>query len=183
MPANQINLLPSEEFEESLVGRILKWSLTSFRVMVIGVELVVISAFLSRFFLDARNTDLNEELKSLQAQILANGDFEKQFRQTQQKLSIYKDLSTQKSTASVLSIISSRLPVDVVLTNISVTEGTLILRGSTTNEASVSQFITNLSSEPTFNKVSLSSVSSGDDILGQFDFTLNLEMGSGKEEG
>ena len=65
MPAKkepEINLLPQEEFEGSVIGRILKWGLSTFRIIVIIVEMVVMAAFLSRFWLDAKNSDLNEDI-------------------------------------------------------------------------------------------------------------------------
>ena len=61
--SSRINLLPQEEFAASTLGRILAWILSTFRILVIMTELIVILAFLSRFWLDARTTDLNEEIK------------------------------------------------------------------------------------------------------------------------
>lgn len=174
MSAKQINLLPSEEFEESTLGRILKWALTSFRIMVMGVNIVVICAFLSRFFLDAKNNDLGDKIKILQGTIIGNSTFEKEFKETQARLSIYKTLTSDQSATSVISKISSRLPTDIILTNISVNEDEILLKGVTSNEASISQLMANLSAEDSFKKVSLSAVSSNEDDLGQFNFTLNL---------
>lgn len=181
MSVKQINLLPSEEFEESTFGRILKWALTSFRIMIMGVNIVVICAFLSRFFLDARNNDLGDRIKVLQGTIIGNSDFEKEFRETQVRLSIYRDLASDESASAVISKISSRLPIDVFLLNISVNNDTILLKGSTSNEASISQLMANLVAESSFEDVSLSSVSSNEDNLGQFDFTLNLK--TKREEG
>ncbi len=180
MSAKQINLLPSEEFEMSTVGRILKWALTSFRVMVVGVEIVVIAAFLSRFILDAKNNDLNDEIKTLQGTIMGNATFEKEFRQTQARLSIYKALSSDESASSLITKISSRLPLDVVLQNILVKNGKVTLTGTTANEASISQLIANLSAEQSFNKVGLSSVTSDEETVGAFTFTVTFET---KKEG
>lgn len=175
MSAKLINLLPSEEFEMSTVGRILKWALTSFRVMVIGVEIVVIAAFLSRFILDAKNNDLNDKINTLQATIIGNSTFEKEFRQTQTRLSIYKGLSTEESATAAITKISSRLPTDIILQNILVKDGKITLTGITANEASISQLITNLTAEKSFNKVGLTSVTSDEENLGGFVFTVSFE--------
>src|SRR5512144_1767398 len=91
--SKSINLLPQEEFENSVLGRILRWATGSFRVIVIITEMVVMGAFLSRFWLDAQNSDLNDSIQIKSAQISAQKDFENQFRQIQKKLDIYKGIS------------------------------------------------------------------------------------------
>src|SRR3990167_1085348 len=88
-----INLLPQEEFESSTFGRVLKWLLSSFRIMVIITELVVMTAFLSRFWLDAKTTDLNDSIKQKQAVIESQNNFEKEFRKTQNRLVIFKEVT------------------------------------------------------------------------------------------
>jgi len=49
-----INLLPKDSFAETTLGRVITWFLGTFRIMVIAVELVVVAAFLSRFWLDSK---------------------------------------------------------------------------------------------------------------------------------
>jgi len=84
MPKNKsINLLPQEEFEASTIGRVLKWATGTFRIIVIITEMVVMAAFLSRFWLDAQNSDLTDSIKIRSAQISAQGDLEKRFREIQ----------------------------------------------------------------------------------------------------
>ena len=66
-----INLLPQEEFDASIFGRTLKWAMGTFRIIVIITEMVVMGAFLSRFWLDAQNSDLDNSIKIASAQISA----------------------------------------------------------------------------------------------------------------
>lgn len=174
MSANKINLLPSEEFEDSTFGRILRWTLTTFRIIVVGVELVVIVAFLSRFFLDARNNDLTDEIEIKQARILADSDFEKEFRLTQKRLSIFSALS-EKQESTLISNISGAMPADVVLASISVTPGSVSLRGKSTSEASISQFIVNLGSNESFESVILSSVATNEENVGELIFNVEIK--------
>ena len=47
----EINLLPQKGFEATTAGRILAWILSTFRIIVIITELLVMVAFLSRFWL------------------------------------------------------------------------------------------------------------------------------------
>ena len=63
MPKKDINLLPREEFEQKTVGRFLIWALTVGRWIVIVTELIVITAFLSRFKLDRDLANLYEKIR------------------------------------------------------------------------------------------------------------------------
>ena len=92
-----INLLPKEEFAASTFGRIIKWLLSTFRVIVIVVEVVVMSAFLSRFWLDARSTDLNDQIKQRQSIIASFSSFEQSFRATQAKLAVFAATTKEES--------------------------------------------------------------------------------------
>jgi len=97
----KINLLAQEEFATSVLGRILSWALSTFRVIVIAVEMIVVVAFLSRFWLDARITDLNDELKQKQAIVASQATFEKRFRSAQSRLEILFEVTKEpKKTRS-----------------------------------------------------------------------------------
>ena len=58
----EINLLPQEQFAASTTGRVLAWVLSTFRMIVILTEMIVIIAFLSRFWLDIKSNDLTDEV-------------------------------------------------------------------------------------------------------------------------
>src|SRR3989304_5055627 len=89
----QINLLPEKGFEQTTTGRILTWILSSFRIIVIVTEIIVMIAFLSRFWLDAQNTDLTEELQQKQAVLSASKAFDAEFKDTQKRLKVFTDLT------------------------------------------------------------------------------------------
>ena len=107
--SKRINLLPQEEFEASVLGRILRWAMGTFRIIVIITEMIVMGAFLSRFWLDAQNSDLNDQIKISSAQISSQASFEKKFRDVQTKLKIYKDISQISQSHNKLNLISSKI--------------------------------------------------------------------------
>ena len=74
MPAKQptINLIGEEEMAHTPVGRIVAWAVTYGRYIMIGTEIIVLLAFISRFSLDRKLTDLNDEVSQKQAIIDAN---------------------------------------------------------------------------------------------------------------
>lgn len=174
MPKNKlINLLPQEEFDASILGRTLRWAMGTFRIIVIVTEMVVMGAFLSRFWLDAQNSDLSDSLKTKTAQIQAQGDFEKEFREIQKKLSIYKTLSQEIKQSDLVDKAVSGIPVDVVLSSVTIQDGSMVIKGKSGSELSVAQLVSNLKSDKSFKKVALGSVNSSNDDSSLI-FTVNV---------
>ena len=152
----QINLLPQEQFAASTTGRVLTWALSTFRIIVILTELVVILAFLSRFFLDAENADLSDQIEQKQSIIADSSEFEKTFRQTQKRLEIFSQLTAQDKQASgVLSKIAISIPPDVFLDSINLNDNSLSLVGLSPNERSIQEFVVNLEVNLGFKNVNL----------------------------
>jgi Tfp pilus assembly protein PilN len=169
-----INLLPQEEFDASIVGRILIWAMGSFRVIVILTEMVVMGAFLSRFWFDAQNSDLSDSIKVASAQITAQSDFEKEFRGVQQKLSIFNQLAAVPASSSKVDLVSSTIPQDLLVTSISVQENIVLIKGTAGSEFGVAQFISNLKADPRVKKVELGSVGSSENNQALITFSLNV---------
>ena len=78
MPADsiRINLLGQQDLEHTPWGRIVSWATTYGRYIMITTEIMVLLAFISRFSLDRKNTDLTEEVTQKQAILEANTSFE-----------------------------------------------------------------------------------------------------------
>lgn len=156
---HEINLLPQEEFEASTLGRVLKWLLSTFRYIVIGTEMVVMGAFLSRFWLDARSSELTDAVNQKQAVVASYQVLEKKYRDVQAKLKIFSNYtSSTGATSSIISLIANTIPTDVTLDNISINGAKLDLTAVTQNENSASQFVTNLTSSKLLSNVNLTSV-------------------------
>src|SRR3972149_8842018 len=99
MPAKQIriNLLGSSDLEHTPWGRLVSWATTYGRYIMITTEIVVLLAFISRFSLDRKNTDLTEELTQKQAIIQANLEFERDIKSLQINLATAKKLIAEQS--------------------------------------------------------------------------------------
>ncbi len=157
--AKQINLIPQNEFDTSNLGRALKWALSTFRVMVIVTELIVMSAFLSRFWLDAKNSDLNEVINVDKAQVLAYSDVESTFREHQKRLSIAKSIYSQKDLTQLVTSVTSLAPPDVSFNAISITGKDFEVKATALSERSIAQFLVNLEKLTGLEEVNLSQVS------------------------
>lgn len=172
-----INLLPLDGFETSTFGRIVKWALSTFRVMVIATELIVMSAFLSRFWLDARNSDLNEEIEIDKAQILAYSDIESDLRSFQKRLVITKSLFTENKNSDLLSYLSKAVPTDVSLNSFSTSSDGFVIKANSFSEKSIAQLMANLEENDKYESVILSQISSNPEDINLITFTIT---GKGK---
>lgn len=170
--SKQINLLPQSEFDTSPLGRILKWALSTFRVMVIVTELIVMSAFLSRFWLDAKNSDLNDEINVNKSQVLAYSDIEANLRLYQKKISIAKSLYSQKRMSDIVTTVSNAMPAEISLMSITITGKQLEIKALALSEKSVAQFLVNLNNQETISDVNLTQIGSSVENIGATVFTL-----------
>lgn len=157
-----IELLPKEEWEKTSLGKLLKWTLTVGRYIVIATELIVILAFLSRFKLDRDLTNLYEEIKQKQARIEAASEFEEEFRFLQKRLDTIEDLEKkQLTTAGLIEELSSLIPLDVALTDLTVSDQKVSLTATALSEQGLATFLNNLKASDKFEKIELSQVVSG----------------------
>lgn len=174
MPKSKaINLLPQEEFNASTTGRVLRWTTGTFRMIVIATEMVVMGAFLSRFWLDAQNSNLNNSIKVKSAQISAQADLEKQFRGIQSKLLIFNQISKSHVASKLIEKIASSVPQSITLTRVSVNDGVIEIRGSSLSDIDIAQFIVNLQGD-LFKKVELGQISSSQTEMGATVFVINI---------
>ena len=154
-----IEFLPQEEWEKTTLGKILKWSLTVGRYIVIITELIVILAFLSRFKLDRDLTDLNEEIKQKQAIIESSAQFEKKFRFLQKQLETIEALNKkQLKVDKVLAELASLTPIDVYLSDFSVEDKKISLTATALSESGLASFLKNLETSSQFENLILSQV-------------------------
>jgi Tfp pilus assembly protein PilN len=172
-----INLLPQEEFAASTFGRVLTWLVSSFRIIVILTELIVLASFFSRFWLDAKNTNLTEEINQKRAVIESFSDFENEFRRTQQRLKIFTDLTDNKIlTADLVVKIASYLPSEINLKKLSFAKDEVKLTGTAPGETSIAQLLANLESDNQFQEVSLVQVETDKENEAMLNFGLKMTV-------
>ena len=158
---SKINLLPQKGLVTTTGGRVLLWILTSFRIIVIFTEIIVMAAFLSRFWLDAKNTDLSEEISHKKDVLIASSDFEKEFKHVQKRLEVLSELSKNDRLATrSLKSIRTSLPPDIFLNGVSFSENKFNLTGMSPNEKSIQQLVVNLENKENLENVSLTSINS-----------------------
>jgi len=154
-----INLIGEEEMEHTPAGRIVSWAVTYGRYIMIGTEIVVLLAFISRFSLDRKLTDLNDEISQKQDIIQANADFEQQFRNVQSQLTKIKELSGKPNPMlEALSTIQQILPADVRLDSLDIAPDKLTANAIAGSSDGFSAFISNLQSTGVFKNVDIGDI-------------------------
>jgi Tfp pilus assembly protein PilN len=172
-----INLLPKEEFASSTLGRTLSWALSTFRIIVIVTEVVVMGAFLSRFWLDAKSNDLNDLIREKEAVIAATVDFEREFKDVQKRLRIFSTTVEQNfSFSTLLSELSTTLPPETFLSSISFQESSLQLKGVSLTEKGIGQFMANLEKNDKFRNIILQNINSGTIDKSQIVFNIKMDF-------
>jgi hypothetical protein len=169
MAKEEISLLPKHGLEGTIIGKFFDWVFSVGCYIVVFTELIVIGAFLSRFWLDRRNTDLSEKIRQQRAILESNQAFESEFRLFQSKLQVVaRELEQGNNLLLPFQVVVKSLPSDVYLKNFSwseknqqVTLGTAIF-----SEVGLSMFIDNLLSQPEISSVNIGTIKKDQDTVG-----------------
>lgn len=157
----EINLLPKKPWETGILGQLIPWTLSVGRYVVVFVELIVISAFLYRFGLDRKLTDLNEKIKQKQAIVSSYGDLEAKFKRVQEQLKKIK--AAEEAPVKIdeaLDSISQITPADAAYDSIIINQKEISLQGKVLSEAGLATLLTQAQASKEFSDVSLENVSS-----------------------
>jgi Tfp pilus assembly protein PilN len=170
----EINLVPKEGLESTTSGRVLLWILSTFRIILIITELVVIGAFISRFWLDAKNTDLTEEMRDKKSVIASLSEFEKDFKATQERLAIFDSYKANKGviTSNIETFISYK-PGGVYFKSINAGLKTISATAVSANEIDIQQYLANLKASGIYESVNISHINLLKDKT-SFDFSLTV---------
>lgn len=161
----EISLLPDEQNQGLLSARIIKWAITVGRFVIVFTELIVISAFISRFWLDRKNSDLSEITRQQKAILESTGEFEKEYSLLQQRLAFIKSFYQQQPDylPGINALVEST-PPEITFKNLSVNQDpetkdvNLVLSVYAFQETSIVDFITNLLLNPSFSSVSVNTI-------------------------
>lgn len=159
MPAqisSRVNFLPSDRFEFSKTGKFLNWALTTGRYLVVMTELVVIMAFLSRFWFDRTLTDLRESRFQKEVTVDSFKDFERTFLSTQSRLNFVKQtIDSSLKADGELTMINDLSPKGVGYNQIQIEPGKTTLSGFAASALDFSSLLSGLESQERFSEISV----------------------------
>ena len=159
-----MSLLPNEENIDSLSARALRWLTTVGRYVIVFTELIVICAFLSRFWLDRLNSDLSEVIRQQQAILDSTSSFTTEYSQLQQRLDTIKSFyQNQPEYQSKIQTLVESTPLDITYTKLTLTQDqtnstTADISFSAYQEDSIVNFITNLIVNPQIASVNIQTI-------------------------
>lgn len=174
-----INLVPKDPFFETPIGRFLRWVLSAGRYIVIFTELVVIGSFITRFTLDRQITDLNSDILQKQQQIESYGTLEADFRLAQSRIEEYKQAAQDRNLVEVFPQLTAITPAAVQYTQLTITNNTINLSGTTLSQAAFSTLINNIQLSPLFSNVVISKIESPEENEPGYQFSISANT---KEE-
>lgn len=161
MAKGEISLLPKHGLEGTIFGKFFDWVFSVGRYIIVFTELIVIGAFLSRFWLDRRNTDLTEEIRQQRAILESTQEFENEFRLFQSKLDVIaQELEQEEDLLSPFQIVVNSLPTEISLRSFGWSEKNqqATLNTAVFSEAGLSAFINNLLTQPEVSSVDIGTI-------------------------
>jgi Tfp pilus assembly protein PilN len=185
----EVSLLPNSENPNSFSSRLIKWSTTTGRVVIIFTELIVVCAFISRFWLDRKNSDLSEILRQKTSILQNTQAFESEFKQLQQKLSSIKSFyANQPKYDQQLDSLIKSTPEEIYYKDINITQDektseTIINSNLIAyREDLIVNFITNLMVNPDIKQVDIKRIEKKSKE-NQYDVIISLVFNSPKTNG
>lgn len=172
----KVNLLLKEELEKNPAGKFLKWVLSYGRYIIVGVELIVLIVFFSRFIYDRRLTDLNESIEQKQAIVTSASELEKDIRDLQEKTEKIRTLEEERLTyLETLEKLKEITPQEVIFKNLSFQEEKISLFGQTLFNNSFAQLLASLKNAEQFSEIELSEIKKNEET-GLIEFQIEAKI-------
>lgn len=176
--APDVNLLPDEDLTGRPGGIFLKWALTWGKRIVVTTELIVILAFLSRFWLDTQVANLSEKIEQKKAIVLSESEFETTFRALSSRIDKSKSIEKLPSPLALYNLSLPLIPPGVVLSKITL-DGESIFIAASSDELSLGKMVDGFKNSPGFADVSVGAVSRSVNGAG-VDFSLSANLADKK---
>jgi hypothetical protein len=174
-PTPEVNLLSEDEFNGSVSGKFIKWALTWGRRIIVLTELVVISAFISRFWLDTTVANNNDEIEKKRAVILSMADLEKKYRAILDLVDQAKKIEKDTSVVQIYDQTTDLVPVGVVLSQTNIDKKEVHFGGSCSEEV-LSTTVANFRYAAKFSAVTVDRIAGGEKKE-TVDFSLQARYG------
>ena len=161
----EMSFLPDENDVNSLSARAIRWITTVGRFVIVFSELIVICAFISRFWLDRINSDLSEAVRQQKAILETTVEFEKEYSSLQQRLKVITDFykNQPEYKGKILSLVQST-PPEITYNQLSLNNDPITSELSAKislysyQESSIVDFISNLRVNPKISQVDVQKI-------------------------
>lgn len=170
---SSINLVKNKQIP--LLDRLMNWTLTIGRLIVIITEVVAVIAFVYRFSLDERLVGLHDQIKQQQNIISALKNDENKYRNLQDRLALANTFSakgtkTNQTIASIVPPTSNQ----VKLNELSLNKDREGISLDVTSVSALADFIKSLKNNPNIKSISIDNIESKPAVGLSVDITIML---------
>ena len=175
--SHSINLLVKNGFDKTTVGKLLRWALTYGRYIIISTEIVVLMAFIYRFTLDRKITDLNDEITQKTAILEANQQFEQQFRYLQNRVGQIGTLfAHQDAPIQILKHLEQITPQGISFITFSFAKDAVAIDAQAATNWSLNVFLSQLKNSPLLTRINLITVTKKSAGTGAITFHIDADF-------
>ncbi len=155
--SSSINLLKIDKNET--LEQIMNWSLTVGRILIIGVELIALLAFLYRFSLDSQLQDLNTQIKQRQTIVAFQKQNENTYINLQQRLKLISDTSASGAqTVKIYYDILNLTPAGMILNNVTLSDNNILIEANISSITPLGVFTNTLKKYPSVESISIDKI-------------------------
>lgn len=144
--------------QKSLLDKLIQWTLTIGRVVVIIVEAIALMAFFYRFSLDRQLNDLNQQIVNKQGYVKNFAAEEKKYRDLQDRLTTIGKISTTATqTPQLLEKVVTLLPTgnEFIVSSLAISTESIKIEANTRSITALASFIALLKQQPEFESISI----------------------------
>lgn len=156
-----INFLQPINKSDNIWANAYLWVFDVGKYMLIVVELVALSVFVSRFILDEKNNDLTKDINS-QVTILSSGSWKQNNIKYANIQSLLFDISKiekeQKLNSALISEIKDGIPGSLNIESFSFNNGNVAINLKTTNFQAFRDYESALKNNPSYKEVKVNTV-------------------------
>ncbi len=134
-----------QEQQNNIIDRLVQWTLTYGRMVIMVTYSVALVAFLYRFTVDYRLTNLHDQIKNDQIIVNAMSDSESLFRNLQARLQLIGQInSTSAITVNRLKDLIEISQGNITFTDVSISDKSELAVISTNSIEQLNSFVTNI---------------------------------------
>lgn len=153
----QINLFKNKEIP--FFDKFINWTLNIGRLIVIATEIIAIAAFIYRFSLDERLSNLKSSIKQKQAFVALFKNDENKYRNLQDRLSLIAEFANKgNKTYKIFQDIIGFTPQDIKFNNLALTNDRIYINLNVVSTSSLSNFINKLKNYSGIKVVSIDNI-------------------------
>lgn len=153
----------------------MEWALSVGKWAVIVTQLIVMVAFLWRFGLDRKLTNLNRQVEQEVAVIKSYRQMESDFRLLQRRV-VYAGevIKRQDEVDGLIALVQSLTPSDVWYERMTISPTTISIAAYSASLSGFSRYLSALQGEEKFLLVNVASIEDGGDNNAQLSFNITL---------